>query len=122
MSKPWEIRFIYCDLHSYLQLLQEEVSRQQIIINQTSQALSLIACNESLRNTMEEIEAEKMMVISSKCLLFSSQSYFVYLPVSSLSFFLHLFFICACLKVKNNCEVHKERVTCPFVNELFRCI
>lgn len=49
-----------------LQILQEEVSRQQIILNQTSQALSLIASNESLRNTVEEIEAEKMMVISSK--------------------------------------------------------
>ncbi|PIK53402.1 putative actin-binding protein anillin-like isoform X2 [Apostichopus japonicus] len=47
-------------------ILQEEVSRQQIILNQTSQALSLIASNESLRNTVEEIEAEKMMVISNQ--------------------------------------------------------
>lgn len=49
-----------------IQALMNEVSAQQSIINQTSQALSLISTNESLRNTVEEIEAEKMMVISNQ--------------------------------------------------------
>ena len=50
----------------------EEVSAQQSIIHQTSQALELIAATEEYHGTKEEIEAERLLVVASKSFIFYS--------------------------------------------------
>ena len=44
----------------------EEVSAQQSIIYQTSQALNLIASNAEYKGTMQEVEAERLLLIAGK--------------------------------------------------------
>ncbi|XP_072168892.1 anillin-like isoform X2 [Diadema setosum] len=49
-----------------IQALMEEVSTQQSIIHQTSQALELIAATEEYQGTKEEIEAERLLVVATQ--------------------------------------------------------
>ncbi|XP_054748542.2 anillin-like isoform X1 [Lytechinus pictus] len=49
-----------------IQRLMEEVSAQQSIIHQTSQALELIAATEEYHGTKEEIEAERLLVVTTQ--------------------------------------------------------
>ncbi|XP_030831720.1 anillin isoform X2 [Strongylocentrotus purpuratus] len=49
-----------------IQMMMEEVSAQQSIIHQTSQALELIAATEEYHGTKEEIEAERLLVVASQ--------------------------------------------------------
>ncbi|XP_071483843.1 uncharacterized protein [Diadema antillarum] len=49
-----------------IQALMEEVSAQQSIIHQTSQALELIAATEEYQGTKEEIEAERLLVVATQ--------------------------------------------------------
>ncbi|XP_033626167.1 anillin-like [Asterias rubens] len=49
-----------------IQTLMEEVSAQQSIIYQTSQALNLIASNPEHKGTTQEVEAERLLLIAAQ--------------------------------------------------------
>nr|XP_006816943.1 PREDICTED: actin-binding protein anillin-like [Saccoglossus kowalevskii] len=50
-----------------IQTLMEEISAQQSIIHQTSQALNLVAANgDALKGTEQEIEAERLLAIATQ--------------------------------------------------------
>ncbi|XP_022084050.1 anillin-like [Acanthaster planci] len=49
-----------------IQTLTEEVSTQQSIIYQTSQALNLIASNAEYRGSRQEVEAERLLLIAAQ--------------------------------------------------------
>ncbi len=48
------------------QTLMEEVSAQQSIIYQTSQALNLIASNPEHKGSLQEVEAERLLLIAAQ--------------------------------------------------------
>lgn len=55
------------DVEEKIRELTEEVNKQQLVISQTSQALNL--CNSTLEFTgsTEQVEAEKILLLASKC-------------------------------------------------------